>query len=147
MTHRKQTHLLQLREHIDGTEDYINIQVTYWKLEQLVSCSGTATECCKLCSLCSCSSIAAVISSFRLVQHLSLVIGIELRPPTGIQFLEDSLLQLELFSLGSGTLCLPVCSLVAGIFGMNLPFSSDENHGYTFEWSNLACPPRQLLAV
>ncbi|WCJ21633.1 Magnesium transporter MRS2-2 [Euphorbia peplus] len=45
----------------------------------------------------------------------------------------NQLIQLELF-LCSGTVCLSVYSLVAAIFGMNLPFTWREGHGYMFKW-------------
>ncbi|KAK4265585.1 hypothetical protein QN277_026616 [Acacia crassicarpa] len=45
----------------------------------------------------------------------------------------NQLIQLELF-LSSGTVCLSVYSLVAGIFGMNIPYTWNDNHGYMFKW-------------
>ncbi|KAM7278562.1 hypothetical protein ACFE04_005696 [Oxalis oulophora] len=45
----------------------------------------------------------------------------------------NQLIQLELF-LSSGTVSLSVYSLVAGIFGMNIPYTWNENHGYMFKW-------------
>ena len=42
-------------------------------------------------------------------------------------------LQLELF-LSSGTICLSIYSLVAGIFGMNIPYTWNEDHGFMFKW-------------
>ncbi|KAM0951788.1 putative Mg2+ transporter protein, CorA-like/Zinc transport protein ZntB [Dioscorea sansibarensis] len=45
----------------------------------------------------------------------------------------NQLIQLELF-LSSGTVCLSLYSLVAGIFGMNIPYSWNDNHGYIFKW-------------
>lgn len=45
----------------------------------------------------------------------------------------NQLIQLELF-LSSGTVCLSVYSLVAAIFGMNIPYPWRENHGYIFKW-------------
>jgi hypothetical protein len=42
-------------------------------------------------------------------------------------------LQLELF-LSSGTVCLSLYSLVAGVFGMNIPYTWNDNHGYVFKW-------------
>ncbi|KAI9122944.1 hypothetical protein K1719_005833 [Acacia pycnantha] len=45
----------------------------------------------------------------------------------------NQLIQLELF-LSSGTVCLSVYSLVAGIFGMNIPYTWNDNHGYLFKW-------------
>ncbi|WCJ23921.1 Magnesium transporter MRS2-2 [Euphorbia peplus] len=43
----------------------------------------------------------------------------------------NQLIQLELF-LTSGTVCLSIYSLVAGIFGMNIPFTWNDNYGYMF---------------
>lgn len=45
----------------------------------------------------------------------------------------NQLIQLELF-LSSGTVCLCVYSLVAAIFGMNIPYPWRENHGFLFKW-------------
>ncbi|KAJ6725926.1 MAGNESIUM TRANSPORTER MRS2-I [Salix purpurea] len=45
----------------------------------------------------------------------------------------NQLIQLELF-LSSGTVCLSIYSLVAGIFGMNIPYTWNDNHGYMFKW-------------
>ncbi|XP_008786166.2 magnesium transporter MRS2-I-like [Phoenix dactylifera] len=45
----------------------------------------------------------------------------------------NQLIQLELF-LNGATAALTVYSLVAGIFGMNIPFSWNDNHGYLFKW-------------
>lgn len=42
-------------------------------------------------------------------------------------------LQLELF-LSSATVCLSIYSLVAGIFGMNIPYTWNTGHGYMFKW-------------
>ncbi|KAK3425670.1 hypothetical protein EUGRSUZ_F02186 [Eucalyptus grandis] len=42
-------------------------------------------------------------------------------------------IQLELF-LSSGTVCLSIYSLVAAIFGMNIPYDWNKNHGYMFKW-------------
>jgi hypothetical protein len=41
--------------------------------------------------------------------------------------------QLELY-LSSGTVCLTIYSLVAGIFGVNIPYTWTDNHGYMFKW-------------
>ncbi|KAH9785545.1 Magnesium transporter [Citrus sinensis] len=68
--------LLELREYIDDTEDYINIQLDNHR---------------------------------------------------------NQLIQLELF-LCSGTVCLSVYSLVAAIFGMNIPYTWKTGHGYVFKW-------------
>uniref|UniRef100_A0A6N2M1V6 Magnesium transporter n=1 Tax=Salix viminalis TaxID=40686 RepID=A0A6N2M1V6_SALVM len=77
--------LATLREYIDDTEDYINIQV------------GNAE------------------SITELDNH------------------RNQLIQLELY-LSSGTVCLTIYSLVAGVFGMNIPYTWNENHGYMFKW-------------
>ncbi|KAG8636763.1 hypothetical protein MANES_15G036500v8 [Manihot esculenta] len=45
----------------------------------------------------------------------------------------NQLIQLELF-LSSGTVCSSFYSLVAGIFGMNIPYTWNDNHGYMFKW-------------
>ncbi|GJX45614.1 magnesium transporter MRS2-I-like protein [Tanacetum coccineum] len=45
----------------------------------------------------------------------------------------NQLIQLELFLL-SGTVSLSVYSLVAAIFGMNIPYPWNDNHGYVFKW-------------
>ncbi|KAJ4722589.1 Magnesium transporter MRS2-like protein [Melia azedarach] len=45
----------------------------------------------------------------------------------------NQLIQLELF-LSSGTVSLSIYSLVAGIFGMNIPYTWNDNHGYMFKW-------------
>jgi len=41
--------------------------------------------------------------------------------------------QLELY-LSSGTVCLTIYSFVAGIFGVNIPYTWTDNHGYMFKW-------------
>ncbi|XP_071938017.1 magnesium transporter MRS2-2-like isoform X4 [Coffea arabica] len=68
--------LLELREYIDNTEDYINIQLDNHR---------------------------------------------------------NQLIQLELF-LSSGTVCMSIYSLIAGIFGMNIPYTWNDDHGYMFKW-------------
>ncbi|CAN0887183.1 Magnesium transporter MRS2-2 [Linum grandiflorum] len=45
----------------------------------------------------------------------------------------NQLIQLELF-LSSGTVCLSIYSLVAGIFGMNIPYTWNEGYGSVFKW-------------
>ncbi|XP_020208158.1 magnesium transporter MRS2-2 [Cajanus cajan] len=45
----------------------------------------------------------------------------------------NQLIQLELF-LSSGTVCLSFYSLVAAIFGMNIPYTWNQNHGFMFKW-------------
>ncbi|XP_051120855.1 magnesium transporter MRS2-I-like [Andrographis paniculata] len=45
----------------------------------------------------------------------------------------NQLIQLELF-LSSGTMCLALYSLVAGIFGMNIPYTWNDDHDYMFKW-------------
>ncbi|CAL9229752.1 unnamed protein product [Arabidopsis halleri] len=68
--------LTELREYIDDTEDYINIQLDNHR---------------------------------------------------------NQLIQLELM-LSSGTVCVSMYSMVAGIFGMNLPYTWNDDHGYIFKW-------------
>lgn len=45
----------------------------------------------------------------------------------------NQLIQLELF-LSSGTVCVSIYSLVAAIFGMNIPYTWKEGHDYMFKW-------------
>ncbi|THG01256.1 hypothetical protein TEA_008052 [Camellia sinensis var. sinensis] len=45
----------------------------------------------------------------------------------------NQLIQLELF-LSSGTVSLSIYSLVAGIFGMNIPYTWNDHYGYMFKW-------------
>ncbi|KAF8058377.1 hypothetical protein N665_1247s0007 [Sinapis alba] len=45
----------------------------------------------------------------------------------------NELIQLEVV-LSSGTVCSAFYSLVAGIFGMNIPYTWNDNHGYMFKW-------------
>ncbi|XP_022138806.1 magnesium transporter MRS2-2-like [Momordica charantia] len=45
----------------------------------------------------------------------------------------NQLIQLELF-LSSGTVCLSIYSLVGAIFGMNIPYTWNDDHGYMFKW-------------
>lgn len=45
----------------------------------------------------------------------------------------NQLIQLELV-LSSATVAMSVYSLVAGIFGMNIPYPWNTNHGYLFKW-------------
>ncbi|KAL1536104.1 Magnesium transporter MRS2-I, variant 2 [Salvia divinorum] len=45
----------------------------------------------------------------------------------------NQLIQLELF-LSAGTVSLSIYSLVAGIFGMNIPYTWNDDHGYMFKW-------------
>ncbi|KAL5542110.1 hypothetical protein UlMin_009820 [Ulmus minor] len=49
----------------------------------------------------------------------------------------NQLIQLELL-LSSGTVCLSIYSLVAGIFGMNIPYTWNDDHGYMFKWVVIA---------
>ncbi|XP_058092179.1 magnesium transporter MRS2-I-like [Magnolia sinica] len=42
--------------------------------------------------------------------------------------------------ISSGTVCLPIYSLVAGIFGVNLPYTWNLNHGYLFKWELTLLP-------
>ncbi|KAL3531270.1 hypothetical protein ACH5RR_010592 [Cinchona calisaya] len=54
----------------------------------------------------------------------------------------NQLIQLELF-LSSGTVCLSMYSLVAAIFGMNIPYTWKEGHDHVFKWvvivTGIAC--------
>lgn len=53
---------------------------------------------------------------------------------TSAKFLTpDSDLQLELI-LSSATVVMAIYSLVAAIFGMNLPYKWNEGYGYIFKW-------------
>ncbi|KAJ7533576.1 hypothetical protein O6H91_13G055400 [Diphasiastrum complanatum] len=45
----------------------------------------------------------------------------------------NQLIQLELI-LSSATVVMAIFSLVAGIFGMNIPYPWNTNHGYMFKW-------------
>ncbi|XP_010274191.1 PREDICTED: magnesium transporter MRS2-I-like isoform X1 [Nelumbo nucifera] len=62
----------------------------------------------------------------------------------------NQLIQLELF-LSSGTVCLSIYSLVAGIFGMNIPYTWNDDHGYVFKWvvilTGIACACLFVLIV
>ncbi|KAL6005810.1 Magnesium transporter MRS2-I [Asimina triloba] len=62
----------------------------------------------------------------------------------------EMLLELELF-LSSGTVCVSVYSLVAGIFGMNIPYTWNEDHGYVFKWvviiSGIVCAALFILII
>lgn len=55
-------------------------------------------------------------------------------------FVLFSYIQLELFLL-SGTVSLSVYSLVAAIFGMNIPYPWNNNHGYVFKWVCILISP------
>lgn len=57
---------------------------------------------------------------------------------TTVSVYPPSTLQLELF-LSSGTVCLSIYSLVAAIFGMNIPYTWKEGHGYIFKWVGTHC--------
>ncbi|RZC54589.1 hypothetical protein C5167_013435 [Papaver somniferum] len=62
----------------------------------------------------------------------------------------NQLIQLELF-LSSGTVCLSIYSLVAGIFGMNIPYTWNDGHGFMFKWvvilSGVVCAALFLLII
>ncbi|KAD6454831.1 hypothetical protein E3N88_09537 [Mikania micrantha] len=47
----------------------------------------------------------------------------------------NQLIQLELF-LSSGTVCMSIYALVTGIFGMNIPYTWNDDHGYMFKWNH-----------
>ncbi|KAG9452542.1 hypothetical protein H6P81_005446 [Aristolochia fimbriata] len=62
----------------------------------------------------------------------------------------NQLIQLELF-LSSGTVCLSIYALVAGVFGMNIPYTWNDEHGYMFKWviivSGIACAALFVLII
>ncbi|RZC62680.1 hypothetical protein C5167_024432 [Papaver somniferum] len=62
----------------------------------------------------------------------------------------NQLIQLELF-LSSGTVCLSIYSLVAGIFGMNIPYTWNDGHGFMFKWvvilSGVVCASLFVLII
>ncbi|KAI3861171.1 hypothetical protein MKW92_022967 [Papaver armeniacum] len=62
----------------------------------------------------------------------------------------NQLIQLELF-LSSGTVCLSIYSLVAGIFGMNIPYTWNDGHGFMFKWvvilSGVVCAALFVLII
>ncbi|XP_078160026.1 magnesium transporter MRS2-I-like [Carex rostrata] len=45
----------------------------------------------------------------------------------------NQLIQLELF-LSAGTVCISLYSLVAGIFGMNIPYTWNNDYSWVFKW-------------
>ncbi|KAH9785549.1 Magnesium transporter [Citrus sinensis] len=96
--------LSTLREYIDDTEDYINIQLDNHRNQLIQVMSSESGQILCLCL------------SFSTSSHHY----------TGA-------LLLELF-LCSGTVCLSVYSLVAAIFGMNIPYTWKTGHGYVFKW-------------
>ncbi|KAG2545984.1 hypothetical protein PVAP13_9KG025900 [Panicum virgatum] len=97
--------LTTLREYIDDTEDYINIQVTF----------------------CVCVLVCFYHSVSKVFFFVFLSFAVQLDNH------RNQLIQLELF-LSSGTVCLSLYSLVAGVFGMNIPYTWNEDHGYVFKW-------------
>ncbi|XP_068669764.1 magnesium transporter MRS2-I-like [Aristolochia californica] len=62
----------------------------------------------------------------------------------------NQLIQLELF-LSSGTVCLSIYALVAGVFGMNIPYTWNDDHGYMFKWvvivTGIACAALFVLII
>ncbi|KAG2728101.1 hypothetical protein I3843_01G184900 [Carya illinoinensis] len=62
----------------------------------------------------------------------------------------NQLIQLELF-LSSGTVCVSIFSLVTAIFGMNIPYTWNDNHGFMFKWvviaTGISCTLLFLLIV
>lgn len=62
----------------------------------------------------------------------------------------NQLIQLELF-LSSGTVCLSIYSLVAAIFGMNIPYTWNNDHGYIFKWvvilTGITCASLFILII
>ncbi|KAH8495673.1 hypothetical protein H0E87_018739, partial [Populus deltoides] len=97
--------LTTLREYIDDTEDYINIQ------------GGNVESNAEVCFL--------VYVFFRTLTLCILFLQLDNH--------RNQLIQLELY-LSSGTVCLTIYSLVAGIFGVNIPYTWTDNHGYMFKW-------------
>ncbi|KAK6145990.1 hypothetical protein DH2020_019859 [Rehmannia glutinosa] len=76
------------------------------------------------------ASIATVSGNENDVEELEMLL--ELREY--IDNTEDYInIQLELI-LSSGTVCISIYSLIAGIFGMNIPYTWNERHGYMFKW-------------
>ncbi|KAL6006571.1 Magnesium transporter MRS2-I [Asimina triloba] len=78
------------------------------------------------------ASVATIHGNENDVEELEMLleskVSIQLREY--IDDTEDYInIQLELF-LSSGTVCVSVYSLVAGIFGMNIPYTWNEDHGY-----------------
>ncbi|KAK9289084.1 hypothetical protein L1049_017555 [Liquidambar formosana] len=45
----------------------------------------------------------------------------------------NQLIQLDLF-LTSGTVCLSIYSMIAGVFGVNIPYKWNDGYGYIFKW-------------
>ncbi|KAJ6898674.1 Magnesium transporter mrs2-like protein [Populus alba x Populus x berolinensis] len=97
--------LTTLREYIDDTEDYINIQV------------GHVESNAEVCFL---------VYAFFLTLNLCILF-------LQLDNHRNQLIQLELF-LSFGTACLSIYSLVAGICGVNIPYTWNDNHGYLFKW-------------
>ncbi|KAL2463693.1 Magnesium transporter MRS2-2 [Forsythia ovata] len=62
----------------------------------------------------------------------------------------NQLIQLELF-LSSGTVCMAIYSLMTAIFGMNIPYTWNEDHGFMFKWvvivTGVCCTILFLLIV
>ncbi|XP_057517609.1 magnesium transporter MRS2-I-like isoform X2 [Amaranthus tricolor] len=110
--------LTTLREYIDDTEDYINIQLDNHR-NQLIQVSTFPEKSLKYWSFWSEHSLS--IELFIRILDIYWIFSV------------FDLMQLELF-LSSGTLCLSVYSLVAAVFGMNIPYTWRENHEYLFKW-------------
>jgi len=84
-----------------------------------------------------CSLTATVISWFRCflyfctcMKYLSVFCYVFFNK---IAKWSSTLMQLELF-LSSGTFCLAFYSLVTAIFGMNIPYTWNDDHDYLFKW-------------
>ncbi|KAF9612240.1 hypothetical protein IFM89_038662 [Coptis chinensis] len=64
---------------------------------------------------------------------------------------EDYINILLEFFLSSGTVCLSIYSLVAGIFGMSIKYPWNENHGYMFKWvvivTSIVCAAIYILII
>jgi magnesium transporter len=143
---------MQLREYIDDTEDYINIQVGNVKLKtkvcilvyacflKLNSCilflqlDNHRNQLIQVLTIFSLWIVLGVWDPFSLTsKHTQHAYGLFMCFDLLFMLSFHFLLQLELF-LSSGTVCLSIYSLVAGIFGMNIPYTWNDNHGYMFKW-------------
>ncbi|KAG5236755.1 magnesium transporter CorA family protein [Salix suchowensis] len=111
--------LTTLREYIDDTEDYINIQLDNHRNQLIqVLYDFLSMNCVGTNSL---TSKRASAHTLFICFDLLFILCLHLLP------------QLELY-LSSGTVCLTIYSLVAGVFGMNIPYTWNDNHGYMFKW-------------
>lgn len=141
---------MQLREYIDDTEDYINIQVLD---SSILNFYGNILKFSDI----TCASIfqldnhrnqliQVLFSSYAvylitmldyfllfIFSFLNLEYLYSVLCKTCFLFSSRFMVQLELF-LSAGTLCMAIFSLVAGIFGMNIPYTWNDGYGYMFKW-------------